>query len=774
MKLIALFLFILFGFTYAQIPMQSWRIHFSAFEAVNAVESNNIISMAAENGIVQYDLISNEINTFTVTDGLSDKKISAIEVKGDVLIVGYENGNIDLVENNQITNIPWLKRALISGNKAIQNILIDKDKAYLCSGAGVIVFDITKKEISDTYVPYDGAQINDIAIFKDSFLLATNEGIYAASTNSPFLNNKDNWNLKSGLPDYINSGKITQMELFNGHLFFALDFEAFNGDSLFKIDGNDNLDHFFSESTTIRRLSVSNNHLVISRFSNTLVFDSEFKEVKNIFDYAEGPPPSPRGAVYMDDTKELWIADGNNGLVRAIDPFGNNKQVYDNSPLLDGCYKIDIQKGKVAVAGGGLTGNLQKINAIRGVYLFEDEQWNNISKKTHPVELVDSLNSDIIGIAVNPKNTDQVAFSSYSRGGLKILNGTEITQQFNQYNSPLEEQLGNNEVMIISDLQYDKDGNLWMVNAGVNPLKMLDKDGKWHTYSLGAPSNHNFPLRLLIDSRGYKWIAMNGVGVVAFDDNGTFDDLSDDRTVTITDSEGFGSLPSKEVKTIAEDIDGEIWLGTANGIAVFYSVGSIFDGGYGDADASQIVVFDDEKEDFVPIFDKVTVSSIAIDGGNRKWIGTSASGVFCMSPNGKNEIFQFGTENSPLVSNSIVDIKMDYESGEVYFATEEGLISYRADITSGDNSFSNVIVYPNPVRPEYTGVITIEGVGYESYVRVTDISGNLIYQTISNGGTILWDGKRLTGERVQSGVYLVWSAKEEGKGDNVAKILILN
>ncbi len=774
MRLFALFLIVAVGNLYGQIPMQSWRIHFSAFEAVNIVEANSMLYMASKNGIIQFDLNNNEVSTFTVTDGLSDKKISAIEAHEDILIIGYENGNIDLVEGNQITNIPWLKRALISGNKAINNILINEEKAYLCSGAGVIVFDITKKEIADTYVPFEGSVINDIVVVQDSFLLATNVGIYTASINTPFLNNQVNWKLKSGLPDYINNGYISEIELFNSDIFFSLDNTAFNGDSLYRIDAEGQLTKFFPESTTIKRLTVSNNHILVTKFSSTQVFDSSLEEIKNIFDYAEGPPPRPSGAIFIEDDRELWIADENNGLVRAIDPFGNNKQVYGNSPYLDGCYKIDIESGKVAVAGGGLTANLKNIFARRGVYLFEDEEWQNINKVTHPTELADSLNWDIIGVAVNPKNPNQVAFSSYSRGGVKVLDGTTVTAQYDQENSPLEGQLGNETSMIIPDLKYDDDGNLWIVNAGVNPLKMLDKDGKWHSYNLGGASNNKFPLRLLIDSRGYKWIAMNGVGLAVYDDNGTYDDISDDRTVTITESEGFGSLPSKEVKTIAEDIDGEIWIGTSDGVAVFYNVSSIFDGSYGDADASQIVVFDAEKEDFVPIFDKVTVTAIAVDGGNRKWIGTSASGVFCMSPNGKTEIFQFGTENSPLVSNAIVDIKMDYESGEVFFATEEGLISYRSDVTKGDDTFSDVKVFPNPVRPEHKGVITIEGVGYQSYVRITDISGNLIYQTISNGGTILWDGNRLTGERVQSGVYLVWSAQEEGKGDNVAKILILN
>ena len=752
--------------------MQSWRIHYSAFETINIVEANNTISMAAENGIIQFDLNSKEVTSFTVTDGLSDKSISAIEAVDNILIIGYDNGNIDLIENNEITNIPWLKRALISGSKTINNIYIQNEIAYLSTGAGLLVFDIAKKEISDTYLPYASADVQDMVIFQDSIYLATTKGLYVASKSSSFLNNTDNWKLVNGLPNYIDIGNISDVEVFNNSLLFALDNENFNQDTLYSLSADKILSNFFESSTTIKRINVKNDFLLICRYANTLVFDKNYNEVKNIFDYSFGPPPNPSGAIYIDN--EVWIADANNGLVRAVDPFSNNSQVYGNSPFLDNCYKIDIAKGKVAIAGGGLTENLKNIYARRGIYLFEDEQWTNINSRTHPSELVDTLNWDIIGVAVNPKNTDQVAFSSYSKGGLKIVENEVFISQFDQNNSPLDGQLNNETSMIIPDLKYDSDGNLWVVNAGVQPLKVYTKDGVWHTFNLGPRANNGFPVRLLIDSRGYKLIAINGLGVVVYDDNGTIEDPADDRYVTIDDSNGSGALPSVEVKSIAEDKDGEIWIGTANGIAVFYSVSNIFNGGFGDADANQIIIYDPEKEDFVPIFDKVTVSAIAVDGGNRKWIGTTASGVFCMSSNGKDEILQFNSENSPLISNSVVDINMDYETGEVFFVTDEGLISYRTDVTNGDNSFSSVKVFPNPVRPEYKGIITIEGLGYESQVRITDISGNLVYQTQSNGGIVLWDGNRLNGERVQTGVYLVWSAKVIGKGDNVAKILIIN
>jgi streptogramin lyase len=431
---------------------------------------------------------------------------------------------------------------------------------------------------------------------------------------------------------------------------------------------------------------------------------------------------------------------------------------------------MDIQYGKVFIAGGGLTFNGANNYFRNGAYLFEDETWTNFNSKTKD-NISDTL-WDVICTSINPNNTEQMAFGSYSKAGLKIVNGTTIVESYTSENSTLENQFGNGNTHVITDLKYDNDGNLWATNQGTEPLKMLSKEGIWYSFSLGSSAKEKYPNRLLIDSKGNKWVALNGVGIAVFNENGTYNDSSDDQLVVLNTSDGYGSLPSAAVKSIAEDIDGEIWIGTETGLVVVYATEKLFDGEFGDADASEInLKYGEEVE---TLLGTSTITAIAVDGGNRKWIGTSSSGVFCFSPNGTTEVYRFNTDNSPLLSNGILDIKIDQLSGEVYFATESGLISYRADASIADNNFESITVFPNPVRPDFSGPITIQGLGYESDVKITDVSGNLIFKTVSNGGTVIWDGKRLTGERVQSGVYLVWSASVQGKGKAVAKILFIN
>ena len=234
----------------------------------------------------------------------------------------------------------------------------------------------------------------------------------------------------------------------------------------------------------------------------------------------------------------------------------------------------------------------------------------------------------------------------------------------------------------------------------------------------------------------------------------------------------YGNLPSIFVKSLAEDADGELWIGTETGMVVLYNTQNVFDAGFGEYDAADILIEVDGEIEV--LLGESDITALTIDGGNRKWIGTSSSGVFCLSQDGTEEIYRYSKENSPLISNNIFDIRTDLSTGEMFFATEAGLVSVRTDATLGDSQFSNVTVFPNPVRPEYEGLITVQGLGYESDVKITDVSGNLVYKTMSNGGTVVWDGNNLQGQRVQSGVYLVWSGVASGKGKEVAKILLIN
>ncbi len=252
-------------------------------------------------------------------------------------------------------------------------------------------------------------------------------------------------------------------------------------------------------------------------------------------------------------------------------------------------------------------------------------------------------------------------------------------------------------------------------------------------------------------------------------DEGNLDDDSDDRTRLMRAQLGAGDLPSDEVLCIEEDLDGEIWVGTDAGIAVFYSPFDALEENF--SDARKILVEQDGVFQF--LLEGQLVSAIAVDGANRKWLGTVDAGLFLMSEDGTEEIARFTTENSPLLSNNIRDIEIDPKTGEVFIATQEGIVSYISDATAGNGTNECTKVYPNPVRENYSGPISITGLKRDSEVRVTDVRGNLIFKSVSNGGTAIWDGTNTNGARVATGVYFALSSDTEGESTCVSKILVI-
>ncbi len=764
-KILALTLLFATVIGFSQIGMNKWRIHFSAFKGLDIAKTESAIYMACSNGVVYYDLEDNSVNQLTVTNGLSDLGIASISANQNVVIVGYVNGNLDVIEGNVITNVPWIKRAEIAGDKTIHSVYFDEELLYISTGIGLVVFDNERKEVKDTYYPYDDPSIFDVTILNDTLYTATANGIYFAPKNRAFLNDKTQWEKLSVLPPTVVNASFQQIEKFGNKLFFAYDVVEFEADTIYFLEDGD-LNYLEGEPFNVRTLRADEDRLLISYFSSLDVLDENLERVELIFNYPDLGSPSPRAALRANN--EYWIADDNQGFIRASNSFVSTA-IFDDSPFRDGSFRLDIQFGKVLIAGGGLTQNLQNIYSDNGVYLFENEEWTNFNYKNQE-KIPVTQNWDFVSVAVNPNNTDEFAFGSFSEGGISVVrDGKTISEKYTADNSVLEQQGG---VMIVGDMKYDDDGNLWVVNKGIEPLKVFMADGTQHSYEIGAAAKNKFPYRLTIDEDGNKWVAISGSGLVAFNENGTFDDPSDDQSRTLTAAEGNGNLPSNFVVGLAVDADGEIWIGTEEGMVILYNKNELYEGGFGDFDANPILLeVDGEVE---RLLGDTYITSIAIDGGNRKWVGTNSSGVFCFSEDGTEEVYRFNTDNSPLISNNILDIRVDQLSGEVYFATGSGLVSFRADATLADNDFSSVSVFPNPVRPEFAGPITIQGLGYESDVKVTDISGNLIFQTVSNGGTVIWDGKTLQGDRVQSGVYLVWSGITTGKGKNVAKILFIN
>lgn len=264
--------------------------------------------------------------------------------------------------------------------------------------------------------------------------------------------------------------------------------------------------------------------------------------------------------------------------------------------------------------------------------------------------------------------------------------------------------------------------------------------------------------------------------IFSFDDNGTLDNISDDKTVTLTkvydqDNKEINFCGSANLRSIAQDKNGALWVGTTEGLFLINDPNKMFNNNF------RVYRIKIPRNDGTGLADYLLgteeIKAIVVDGANRKWIGTASSGIYLVSEDGLETIHHFTSENSPLLSNAIQSIAINEQTGEVFIGTGNGLISYQSDAIEGGNKFKNVRAYPNPVRPEYNGIITITGLVADTQVRITDINGYLIYETQSNGGVATWNGCNASGEKVATGVYFAHCVSADGKQKHITKILII-
>jgi ligand-binding sensor domain-containing protein len=339
---------------------------------------------------------------------------------------------------------------------------------------------------------------------------------------------------------------------------------------------------------------------------------------------------------------------------------------------------------------------------------------------------------------------------------------------YNEDNSSFQTDIGSPTNSRVGGLAFDDENNLWISNSRAeNPISVLRNDGTWKNFALPCTSD-NTTRNMAIDAFGYKWFAMmnTGLGILVFDE-GDLNDDGDDRCIVITTSNS--NLPTNEVRDLALDLDGNMWVGTKQGVIVFEC--NVLDN---DCPGSLRIVDEDDFGAF--LLEEEDVLSVAVDGANRKWFGTT-NGIFVQSPSGEEKVANFTTANSPLFDNTIQDIAFDNVTGEVYIGTNEGLQVYRSDATAGGLIHdANVTVFPNPVRPEYTVQIAIKGLAEDADVKITDVTGLLVYETTALGGQAIWDGKDYTGRKANTGVYLVFSTSKTISNPNtaIAKILFIN
>lgn len=763
----------------AQSAIGEWRDHFP-YRSVSAVSlGGGHVRAASANGAFRYDPASGEVERENKTNKLHDIGIQGLAWNEalQATLVYYSNGNLDLLQGDRVFNIGDIKRSSLVGDKGVYCARMVGQLAYLGCGFGIVVVDLGTREVQDTWFIGPGGaqeQVNDITMTADSIYAATENGLFAAARNAPNLAYFESWRMRTDMGAALAGGPFNAVAAFGDKLLLNAP-RANGGDSMLVL-GPDGLWTRFAPlfGRNNRGFGVSPNGqaVVIAHTENIHVYDQGLSEVRYFGDF-DGLPMRPQQAVLTDDGA-IWVADQGLGLLRL--GTGGSLRLVLNGPRSGAVWRMASAGGDLYVASGTLSGTWANEYHKEGVFIYRDGRWNTVDDLTYSFmagvnEFVAGI-ADIVAVAIDPDDPGHAFFGSWDEGLLEFRDGTPV-----QIHNPTNSALGYDvnpyqDRLYVGGLAYDANGDLWISNPwSSRPIVVKRKNGNWHSFSPGTLLNGNLLLAdLLVAKNGYKWILRpRGNGILVYDSGTSIENTDDDRYKLLNNQEGTGGLPAPDVYTIAEDHEGRIWAGTSRGIGVFYDPGAVFSSE--GADAQEILIEQDGNVQV--LLETEAVNSIAIDGADRKWIGTQASGAYLISPDGQEQIRHFTAENSPLPSNTILNIAVDGSTGEVFIATDRGIMSYRSDAIEGADESDCALVFPNPVRETYTGPIAISGLVSDSEVKITDVSGNLVYRTRSLGGQAIWDGNDMEGRRAATGVYLVFASDLTGTFKCSTRLLLV-
>ena len=757
----------------AQSSIGGWTDYQSFTDAKCVADAGDKVYCVTDGGLFSYNKTDNSVQKITGISGLSDTGIErvAYDKTNKTLLIAYQNANIDLLVGNKVFNLSDIKRKQIPADKTINNILFSGNLAYLSCGFGIVVLNLERREIKDTYfIGTDGdyLRVMDLATDGNFLYAATENGIYKASATESNLQNYNNWIRETTIPHF--DKRFNAIEFFNGHIIANYNTNEWASDELYLLDGDIWMPFLSTSIRYVKDITNNGKSIVFTSREEVFVYNEKYDQIKYVRKYPL--PGYDQTIIYsssaiFDDQNILWVAYRNQGLVKVDNQV---ERIVPEGPVNNRIFSLMMSGQDLWITAGGRTNDWNNLRFEPVVQLNREGSWSSFTRNTFP-----ELNNfnDMVCVAVDPNNPDHFFAGSWG-GGVIEFDGGKLVKRYNNSNSTLQTELPEDPsapYVRIGGMSYDSKGVLWVANSGVGKvISALHPDGKWDAYGIPNIANKSIG-KLVVTQKDDKWIVIprgNGLYVLNSENNAT----KQQKVVALFENkDGPYYTDMNDVYSMTEDLKGQIWVGTSMGVAVFSSPENIWLDGTMYASRPGLNLHDTF---FHPLLEKETVTAIAVDGANRKWFGTKASGVFLVSEDGETEIEHFNTDNSPLPNNEISDIAINQKTGEVFIGTQSGLISYMGEATSGNDEFADVYVYPNPVRETYEGSIVIKGLVDDTDVRITDISGNLVNKTNSLGGQAIWDGKNLNGKRCKTGVYLIFMTDPTGEKTKTTKLLFIH
>ena len=749
---------VLFPFlVFAQDFNSQWTAHYSFNTIADFQISEDIIYSAADNAVFLYDINTDSNETITTVNGLSGEAISSIYYSSvyDLIFIGYDNGTIEVVFNDRTvrTFVDIVNKPTISPNqKSINQFYEYQNKLFIATGFGVIEFNLDNIEFGDTFFIGPGGsqiEVSGVVVLGDEIFVSTpSNGLFSADVNSTNLVDFNSWNtLVAGgfLGVYILNNQIVVWQNNNTISTYA------NGTLTLEI----------TNPTLISDVQVLDDSLIISSAQTSISYDTTFTQLASISSSVENTFILNTSLIYNGN---WYLGTQESGLLEISNvDAANVNTLSPQGPLSNDPFALEANNDVLWVVYGDYSGSYNPFPLKqRGISRLTSDNWLNIPKEN--VLGATSLSY----ITVNPNDPEEVFISSFQDGLLRVKDNV-VTNLYNTTNSGFETLVPGEEVVRLNGSIFNRSGELWVLNSRIdNGLKLFDPETAQTT---------NINLSSVISDTsadlGFSEIELDRSGNVFF---GTFLNgiigyrISDGKLIRISGEGEGANLPSNNVQTIEIDQNNQIWVGTSQGIRVIFNATRTFD--ESNPQAEQIIILDDEGVPQELLFDQF-ITDIEVDGANNKWVATSFSGVFYLSADGQETFQHFTTANSPLPSNNVLDITVDDSNGAVFFATEKGLLEFKGVATGPTENLDKVIAFPNPVRPGYNGLVTIRGLTARANVKITDIEGNLVYEEVSDGGSIQWDTTAFGRHKVASGVYLILITGEDATETTVSKLLIV-
>lgn len=755
----AIFILLISQFFFAQQTNQLWKGYFSYNEIVDVDSGTDAVFAATQNAVFSKAITSSDLKIFNSINGLKPESITTIHHSqtANKTFAGNTNGLLLIInsDGSVSTKVDIINEVPVPPNKKkINDFYEHEGKLYIATDYGISVMDVATSEFIITY--FIGTSGEETEVLQTTVL---NNQIYAVTRN---------FGIRKGDLANPNLYDFNQWQTFDagfwgGIVTFNNELVAMNADAKTYRYNGIFFQQVLNQTQTGLKIKANGTELIITTQNHVFVLNQAYNVLVDItqipnYNVIFKAATVVNGVVYVGTEKDGLFSTAltNPSVFEVLSP---------NGPVRNYIFRVKKAPNYLWAVYGDYTRDYNPYALDEfGISKFSNENgWELL-----PYNDLFQAKS-ISDIVINPNNPNQVYATSYFSGLLKIEgDNIELFNNTNTGPNGLESLVvsGNPSYIDIriNSPAFDKDGNLWLTNAFVEKaIKVLRSNGQWQSYNLAgiAPTVSTGRYGpMAVDKNRTKWVPSINDGLIAFNEN------YNNKFIVINTTNG--NLPDNDVRCVAVDNRNQLWIGTYAGLRTV-SVDRFISSDELTTNAIIIQEGDLAQE----LFYQQTILDIAVDGANRKWVSIADGGVFLVSSDGQETIYRFTKNNSPLPSDNINDIEIDGVSGEVFFATDKGMVSFLGTSTKPSDSLSDVFVYPNPVRPEFLGTVKISGLTDKANVKITDIEGNLVHETTTSGGTIEWDTTAFGKYKVASGVYMIFVASEDGMDSTVKKVMII-